>query len=196
MDFEAFILKDFIAGLTSGMKLKKLNENLNLYLISCNYNFNIEKYSEMYNNIKEENSDKLHIALGQLINMYDEMLDLINGCNVIDGEKEFEKIINILSKVINRLKRRPIIIDMREKSIEIDGLEVSSIVFKFVELKERQWYKNGKALGLFAWYLGKECVKKETSDENKSEFNSISKNINIDKKDNQDEKYEQHCTPQ
>lgn len=150
----------------------------------------------MYNNIKEENSDKLHIALGQLINIYDEMLDLINGCNVIDGEKEFEKIINILSKVINRLKRRPIIIDMREKSIEIDGLEVSSIVFKFVELKERQWYKNGKALGLFAWYLGKKCVKKETSDENKSEFNSISQNINIDKKDNQDEKYEQHCTPQ
>lgn len=105
----------------------------------------------MYNNIKEENSDKLHIALGQLINIYDEMLDLINGCNVVDGEKEFEKIINILSKVINRLKRRPIIIDMREKSIEIDGLEVSSIVFKFVELKDRQWYKNGKALGLFAW---------------------------------------------
>lgn len=86
------------------------------------------------------------MALGHLIKIYEELLKLIDNPENPEDDK-FSKIKLILNTVIDKIKRRPIIIDMRENSIEIDNSEVWHIVFRFIELKERQWYKNGKALG-------------------------------------------------
>jgi len=60
----------------------------------------------------------------------------------------FGDMFEMLEIVLGKLKRKQIIIDMRERSIEIDGIEVWSTVQRFVKnCARKQWYVNGKALG-------------------------------------------------
>jgi len=54
----------------------------------------------------------------------------------------------MLTKVIEKLKRKLIIIDIGNQSIEIDGIEVWEKVGRFIHvMDQKQWLNNGKALG-------------------------------------------------